>query len=203
MGSGRRLTGKASPYIGEVLNAAFNGAQAVVVVLSGDDEARLRDALHGDDEPAHETTLTPQARPNVLFEAGMAMGRDADRTILIEFGKLRPFTDVAGRHTLRMTGSPAERQALVERLRTAGCDVNTTGTDWLTRNYFETAVADTSYNAVRVAAASASPAANFVPVEYPERSGIGRKTGGRRLGARSGRSRTKSNSCAWKDGRRL
>ncbi len=36
------LTGKASPYIGEVLDAAFKHAQAVVALLTPDDEARLR-----------------------------------------------------------------------------------------------------------------------------------------------------------------
>jgi hypothetical protein len=39
------MTGKGSPYIGEVLDAAFSNAQAVVVVLTGDDFARLRDDL--------------------------------------------------------------------------------------------------------------------------------------------------------------
>lgn len=36
-----RLTGKASPYIGEVLDSAFDNAQAVIVLLSPDDEVRL------------------------------------------------------------------------------------------------------------------------------------------------------------------
>lgn len=135
----RRLTGKPSPYIGEILDAAFDRAQAVVVVFSGDDEARLRVGLQGSDDPPHETSPTPQARANVLFEAGMAMGRDAGRTILVEFGKLRPFSDLAGRHTVRMTtGSATERKILVERLSSAGCDVVTAGrTDWLDRDYFE------------------------------------------------------------------
>ena len=39
------LTGKASPYIGEALDAAFKNAQAVVVLLSPDDEVRLTEAL--------------------------------------------------------------------------------------------------------------------------------------------------------------
>lgn len=39
------LTGKASPYIGEVLEAAFKHAQAALVLLTPDDEARLREDL--------------------------------------------------------------------------------------------------------------------------------------------------------------
>ena len=126
------LTGKASPYVGEILDAAFSNAQAVVVLLTPDDEARLRAALHGPAEPSHETNLTPQARPNVLFEAGMAMARDPDRTILVEIGDLRPFSDIGGRHTIRMDNSTQKRQALALRLQSAGCAVNLKGTDWQT-----------------------------------------------------------------------
>lgn len=127
-----KLTGKASPYIGEILDAAFSRAQAVVVLLTPDDEARLRDALRGVAEPAYETQLTPQARPNVLFEAGMAMARDPDRTILVQVGDVRPFSDIAGRHMIRMDNSTKKRQDLALRLEAAGCGVNLKGTDWQT-----------------------------------------------------------------------
>src|SRR5207249_689051 len=59
------LTGKGAPYVGEVLDAAFANAQAVVVLFTPDDLAKLRPGLHGDTEPHHEVVLTPQARPNV------------------------------------------------------------------------------------------------------------------------------------------
>jgi predicted nucleotide-binding protein len=72
-------TGHASPYIGHVLDTAFDRAQAVVVLMTPDEIAYLQPALgHG---PAdRETQPAAQARPNVLFEARMAMGRDAQRT---------------------------------------------------------------------------------------------------------------------------
>lgn len=125
------LTGKGSPYIGEVLDVAFDEGQAIVVLLSPDDIAYLRrEFASGDDDP--ELEPLGQARPNVLFEAGMAMGRNADRTILVELGNLRPFSDVGGRHAIRMTESPQSRKSLAERLNTAGCAVDTSGTDWLT-----------------------------------------------------------------------
>lgn len=135
----RRFTGKASPYVGEVLDAAFTHAQAIVVVMTGDDEARLRDQFREASEPAYEVNLTPQPRPNVLFEAGMALGRDPDRTLLIEIGSLRPFSDVAGRHTVRLRdGAAGERQSIVARLRDAGCAVVTEGRrDWLERPFFD------------------------------------------------------------------
>jgi hypothetical protein len=38
-----RATGRPSPFIGEVLNAAFSRAQTVLVLMTPDDEARLRE----------------------------------------------------------------------------------------------------------------------------------------------------------------
>lgn len=125
-----RATGKGSPYIGDVLTTAFDMAQAVVVLLTPDDVVYLDESLAGDHDGA-ETTPQGQARPNVLFEAGMAMGRDEDRTVLVEMGPQKSFSDIGGRHTLRLDNSAQRRAELASRLETAGCDVDRTGTDWL------------------------------------------------------------------------
>ncbi|HUH68984.1 MAG TPA: nucleotide-binding protein [Mycobacterium sp.] len=123
-------TGSASPYIGEVLDTAFGMAQAVVVLMTPDEIAYLLPAhRHGDDDPDGEAK--PQARPNVLFEAGMAMGRDPNRTVLVELGWVRPFSDVAGRHAVRLAPTPEKRKDLAQRLKTAGCDVNLDGDEWM------------------------------------------------------------------------
>ena len=74
--------------------------------------------------------LTRQARPNVLFEAGMAFGRNPDSTILVQVGKVKPFSDVGGRHVLHLNYSYDARNEFVIKLRNAGCRVNTTGSDW-------------------------------------------------------------------------
>jgi len=132
------LTGKATPYIGEVLDTAFNEAQTIVVLFTGDDEARLRPEFLADNEP--EEIFTPQPRANVLFEAGMALGRNPNRTILIEIGTVHPFNDIAGRHILRLTNNPEKRQEFVNKLITAGCEVDTSGTDWLSAGDFDSAV---------------------------------------------------------------
>ena len=126
------LTGKGSPYVGEILDAAFAAAQAIVVMMTPDEVAYLRSEYASADDDA-EKQPAGQARPNVLFEAGLALGRSPDRTILVELGRVRPFSDVAGRHVLRLTGSPEGRKDLAERLRTAGCSVDLSGTDWLTK----------------------------------------------------------------------
>lgn len=130
-----QLTGTGSPYIGDVLDAAFAEAQAIVVLITPDEISYLRaDFAQGDHDP--ETEPAAQARPNVLFEAGMAMGHDGKRTVLVELGKVRPFTDVIGRHTIRMDNGAGKRKALAQRLETAGCAVDTTGGDWLTEGDF-------------------------------------------------------------------
>ena len=141
-----QATGKATPYVGEILDVAFSRAGAVVVLFSPDDEARLRKSLWAANDPPHETQLSGQARPNVLFEAGMAMARSQDRTILIELGNLRPFSDIGGRHTVRLDNSSQRRQELAQRLATAGCPVNREGTDWHTAGNFEDAVAEENDN---------------------------------------------------------
>jgi predicted nucleotide-binding protein len=136
-----KMTGKASPFIGEILNKAFSEAQAVVVLLSGDDEARLKKEFQSSDDPPYEKTLTAQARPNVLFEAGMAFGRHEDRTVLIQIGsELRPFSDIAGRHIIKLNNLPEQRNTLAQRLQTAGCPVDTSGRDWYSAGNFELSI---------------------------------------------------------------
>jgi predicted nucleotide-binding protein len=123
-------TGKGTPYVGEMLERAFGRAAAVVVLFTPDDEARLRQELQGENEAAFEMELTPQARPNVLFEAGMAFGIHPDRTVLVELGELRPFSDVFGRHVVRLDGSDGPLQDIARRLKTAGCEVDDSGDEW-------------------------------------------------------------------------
>lgn len=131
-----KLTGKATPYIGEALESAFKNAQAVIVLLSPDDEVRLSPELWKAKEEENEINFMLQARPNVLFEAGMAFGKHPDRTLLIEVGQVKAFSDVAGRHVVRLSNSAEKRNEIAERLRTAGCDVKTSGNDWLNTGDF-------------------------------------------------------------------
>ena len=137
-------TGEGSPYVGRVLDVGFSLVQAVVVLMTPDDEARLRELLRGKDEPRHETDLTPQPRPNVLVEAGIALGQHQERTVIVEMGRLRPISDLFGRHVVRLDNTPQKRKALAQRLKTAGCTVNLVGNDWLSAGDFDSAVPPTS-----------------------------------------------------------
>jgi len=131
------LTGKASPHVSEILDAAFREAVAVVVLLTPDDEARLKTEFIKSNDPAYEKKLTGQARANVIFEAGMAFGRFPDQTVLVQVGIVRPFSDTAGRHVVHLTNSTQSRQELINKLANAGCNVNVQGTDWHTDGNFD------------------------------------------------------------------
>ncbi len=126
-----RRTGQATPYVGTILDTAFREAAAVVILLTPDDDARLRANFRKSNDPVYERRLTGQARANVLFEAGMAFGRNPDSTVLVQLGDVRPFSDIAGRHVVRLSNDPTSRQELATKLANAGCNVNTTGADWL------------------------------------------------------------------------
>lgn len=122
------MTGSGSPYIGDVLDAAFRRAQAVIVLQTPDDVAHLHESLTYPGDPESEPQMQP--RPNVLYEAGMAMGRNPDRTVIVELGQVKVFSDIHGRHTVRLDNTPRRRQELATRLKHAGCAVNLEGTDW-------------------------------------------------------------------------
>ena len=66
----------------------------------------------------------------------MAIARNEKRTIMVQIGDVKDFSDIAGRHVLRLDGSPERRQSFVQRLKNAGCKVVLTGTDWLSIGSF-------------------------------------------------------------------
>lgn len=127
-------TGNPSPQITEILKVGFKIAHSAVVLLSPDDEARLREEFRTPDDPEYEIKLSPQPRPNVLFEAGMAIASFPDRTVLVQAGWSRPFSDIAGMHMVKIDNSVERRRDLANRLRMAGCEVSdlNMSIDWQT-----------------------------------------------------------------------
>lgn len=171
-----QLTGKASPYIGEILDVAFDHAQAIVVISTPDDEVRLSNHLVLANDPDDERTFKMQARANVIFEAGMGFGRHPDRTILVEIGRVKAFSDVAGRHVIRLNNTEGKRKDLADRLKTAGCAVVFATEGWKTTGNF---VAD-RIPVGAVAPAQAAAAANtvkYVDLLYPTDSGLRARLG--------------------------
>jgi hypothetical protein len=86
--------------------------------------------------PRVKTTLTqgPRLKLGQMFFSKPAWQSGATQLaqVLVEFGHVRPFSDVAGRHVVRLDNSAERRKDLAQALNNAGCDVDTTGTDWLT-----------------------------------------------------------------------
>ena len=70
-----------------------------------------------------------QARPNVLFELGLALMAYPKRTVVVEIGTMRPVTDLAGLNAIRFNGSVAAVQAVLTRLAQAGCPVDYSAAD--------------------------------------------------------------------------
>jgi predicted nucleotide-binding protein len=127
-------TGKASPYVGEILTAAFSMAQAFLVLMTPDEQAALRSELC---KSPRDGDMGYQPRSNVILEAGMALAKDEARTILVSTGSLRGMSDLDGRHVVRLNNSAERRNDLIQRLKVAGCSPRTDGTDWIRTGNFE------------------------------------------------------------------
>jgi predicted nucleotide-binding protein len=116
------LTGERSPYVGIVIKEAFAAAQAIVVLMSPDDEVRLKQEFWHQDEKEHEKIMQGQSRPNVIFEFGMALGLHPEKTILVEVDGLKAFSDKTGRHVVQLSGSEWKND-LAKKLKAAGCEL--------------------------------------------------------------------------------
>jgi predicted nucleotide-binding protein len=126
-----RPMGTAAPYLGDVVMKAPHLAQATLVLLSPDDIVELHPDLRQENDHSYERARSGQARPNVLFELGLAFMAYPKRTILVEIGELRPIADLAGLNKIKFDGSAIAVKKILDRLDFAGCPVNTSGTSWL------------------------------------------------------------------------
>ena len=88
-------TGLPSPYVGDVVETGLRMADAVIVLLTPDDVVRLRTDLLRDDDGPDERDPQGQARPNVYYEAGFADAIGRDRTVIVEVGRVKPFSDAS------------------------------------------------------------------------------------------------------------
>jgi predicted nucleotide-binding protein len=125
-----------NPFIGNALDEVMEKAQAVVVMFTPDDLVTLKEQFVGSDERITEGKAQAQPRPNVLFEAGLAMGRHAEKTVLVQIGKIKSFSDVAGRHIVKLGESTESRNDLANRIEKIGCKIDRIGRDWLKAGYF-------------------------------------------------------------------
>lgn len=122
-----------SPYTGAVIRNGMEKSAAILVLFTPDEKAALKRAYWlGSDRQSDKQRW--QARPNVLFEAGMALGIDERRTILVVMGsRTARLSNVDGRQFTQLDNRVPGRRELRGRLRAVGCDVDMETDDW--RNY--------------------------------------------------------------------
>jgi len=125
-----------NPYVGQIIDAALAKVQAVVVLFSPDEVAYLKEQFWGANDRNGDGKPQDQPRPNVLFEAGLALGAHPEKTLLVQVGKVRGFSDIAGKHLIRLSDDTPKRNELANRLTGLGCNVNKVGSDWMTAGNF-------------------------------------------------------------------
>lgn len=108
----------------DIVKHGMTEATGVVALFTPDEWSVLRPGL----DPARgqgEESRRWQARPNVIFEAGLALGIAPERTVLVTVGReVRVFSDVAGYHLVKLDNQPESRNYLRGKLKAAGCDVD-------------------------------------------------------------------------------
>ena len=131
--------GGANPIVGEVIRNAMEKVQGVMVLFSPDEEARLKPRLASSKDKARERHLKGlQPRPNVILEAGLALGAYSEKTILVQVGDIREISDIAGKHMVHLANSFGSRKQLADRLETKlKFKVDLTGATWQTVGNFD------------------------------------------------------------------
>lgn len=139
-------TGKGTPYTADILATGFAMAHVVIVFLTPDDIVALHPALERRYKKTEE--FSGQARPNVIFEAGMAWYRNRDRTIIVEYGALRSLSDLSGISRETFDGSPESRHALFQRLQSLGAEVTASAGNWLKQPRFPAKLPTPTYQSL-------------------------------------------------------
>lgn len=111
-----------SPYLSKAIKKSIDEAAAVIIIMAPEEEAKLIKKMQT--EP-NDGKLFRQPRPNVIFEAGLALGVKETKTIILQFGEMRIFSDILGKHILRYRGEKKNvefKNDLLRKLEIAGCD---------------------------------------------------------------------------------
>lgn len=133
-----RASLKGTPHIGKIVREGMARAHGVIALFTADEYSHIRPELAGKKEG--QDLRRWQARPNVLFEAGMAYARDPERVVLVRLGDVALFSDVAGISYLSPNNDPSkDRSVLRETLKQMGCNV-TEGTAWMKEGDFVSCV---------------------------------------------------------------
>ena len=111
-----------------ILSKVRNGirdADVVIVLLTPDEQAAFHNPRTGDymERSARKEELGGwQPRPNVLFEAGVAIGVAESKTILVKLGPVREISDLGGLKFIDLDADTAKQQLLQAFSRIIGDD---------------------------------------------------------------------------------
>jgi len=98
-----------NPFIADIVRSGINKADAVIALFTPDEHASLYSPETGVAQGSDEARW--QARPNVIFEAGVALGIAEEKTILVTLGgDIRLFSDLAGMHFIDLTSVKAKER---------------------------------------------------------------------------------------------
>ncbi|MGB3490208.1 MAG: TIR domain-containing protein [Xanthobacteraceae bacterium] len=131
--------GGANPIVGDVISQAMERVQGVLILFSPDEEAKVRAKFASTSDKKKNLHVKGfQPRPNVIFEAGLALGAHSDKTILVQVGIVRDISDIAGKHMVHLSNSFADRKRLADRLSSKlKFKVDLDGTTWQTIGNFD------------------------------------------------------------------
>lgn len=110
-----------------IVRRGIESAQGVIVLFTPEESSALRENLRNPDDPAEPVW---QPRPNVIFEAGWALGAHTEKTIIVEAGLTHAVSDIDGFNTVRMSGASSLND-LASRLGRLQLDVNRNDPAWM------------------------------------------------------------------------
>lgn len=131
--------GGANPIVGDVIREAMDRVQGVMILFSPDEETKLKSKLASvSDKKKNHHIKGFQPRPNVILEAGLALGAHSDKTILVQVGDIREISDIAGKHMVHLDSSFSSRKHLADRLESKlKFKVDLAGRTWQTIGNFD------------------------------------------------------------------
>jgi predicted nucleotide-binding protein len=112
-----------SAPIAEIVSRGVSRTRAVIALLTPDEFACLAPDLRTATDSERDMRRW-QPRPNVIYEAGMAMALNRDGTILVTVGRVDLPSDLDGVLHIRMSNHYEDRKKLRKKLLTIGCAVD-------------------------------------------------------------------------------
>jgi hypothetical protein len=106
----------AAPFVADIVIRGIRDAAVVIALFTPEEHATFYDPVTAEYRGTAAGEARWQARPNVIFEAGVALGVARKRTILATLGSdVQLFSDVSGVHFVSLAGADG-KQMLRDRI---------------------------------------------------------------------------------------